>query len=76
MLKIDDNLLNPYVDITESCGVDNEPPAKKEKCSKLSKSSWERNSHMLKLLKEKHPNISRLHTKLYKRIILEIEDSV
>ena len=31
MLKIDDHLLDPYVDITESCIVDNEPPAKKQR---------------------------------------------
>ena len=31
MLKIDNHLSNPYVDITKSCSVDNEPPAKKLK---------------------------------------------
>ena len=39
MLKIDDHLSNPYVDITESCSVDNEPPAKKLKNLMLRKSS-------------------------------------
>ena len=28
MLKIGDHLSDPYVDITESCSIDNEPPAK------------------------------------------------
>ena len=31
MLKIDDHLSDPYVDITESYNVDNEPPVKKQK---------------------------------------------
>ena len=28
MLKIDDHLLDPYIDITENCRVDNKPPGK------------------------------------------------
>ena len=40
MLKIDDHLSDPYVDITESCSVDNEPPAKSKRYLILRKSSW------------------------------------
>ena len=82
MLKIDDHLSDPSVDITESCSVDDEPPAKKQKIFDAEKiimgeelSDVEIN-YAQRLLKEKHPNVSGLRTTLYKGKIPEIEDSV
>ena len=82
MLKIDDHLSDPSVDITESCGVDDEPPAKKHKIFDAEKiimreelSDVEIN-YAQRLLKEKHPNVSGLRTTLYKGKIPEIEDGV
>ena len=79
MLKIDDHLSDPSVDITESCSVDDEPPAKKHKIFDAEKiimgeelSDVEIN-YAQRLLKEKHPNVSGLRTTLYKGKIPEIE---
>ena len=82
MLKIDDHLSDPYVDITESCSVDNKASAKKQKIFDPEKiimgeelSDVEIN-YAQQLLKKKHPNVSGFPTTLYKGKIPEIEDSV
>ena len=79
MLKIDDHLSNPYVGITESCSVDNETPAKKQKIFDAEKIIMREElsdveiSYAQWLLKEKHPNVRGLRTTLYNGKIQEIE---